>query len=50
MIAVITRSSVPEVLPVGTESTDTIEEIPASAFRYTDGEEGLTITERKRAD
>ena len=50
MITVVTKSSVPEAVPVGTESTDTIHELTTSVFRYTDDEEGMTITETRRPD
>jgi hypothetical protein len=47
MVTVVTKSSMPEIVPVGMESTDTIHELTRSVFRYTDDEEGMTVTETR---
>jgi hypothetical protein len=47
MVTVVTESSAPEAVPVGTVSTDTIHELTPTVFRYTDDEEGMTVTETR---
>lgn len=47
METVITESSMPQIVPVGTRSTDTILELTPTVFRYTDDEEGMTLTETR---
>ena len=47
MVTVVTASSRPDVVPVGQRSVDTIHQLTADVFHYTDDEEHISIKEHR---